>query len=661
MSRFYTILAISEALSIPKRTLSRRASQDCWDYSEENCRGGSRRLYLFDSLPSDVQAALILANPDEFRPAAESKKTKSADYDAASLWSHYERKTDKQKSKAAHKHRLISQAAALVDSGATWNDAFQAVCELDGSISWRTLRDIYHGKPGKTGLKKFSRSDWLAALVPGHVGRTARAEMSAEAWDYIRADYLRNERPGLPACYARLQAAAAEHGWTIPSLKTVERRIAAIPRAERVFLRDGEHGLLRLYPALERSVRDLHALQWVNADGYTHNVIVRWPDGTTGRPKTWFWQDVYSRRLLAWRTDETEHCDVIRLSFGDLVERYGIPDHVTIDNTRAAANKWLTGRVPNRYRFKIRDDDPLGVFPQLDIQVHWTSVQAGHGHGQAKPVERAFGIGGIGEYVDKHPRLAGAYTGPNPQEKPENYGDRAIPIEEFLEILEQGVRAWNSRENRATEICAGSLSFDQAFTESYESSLIRRATAEQRRLWLLTAESVRVQRDGSVVLEAGAIKGVGRNRYVHDKLLDHIGQKVIVRFDPLALHGQVYAYTLDGRFISSADCFEAAGFGDTERGRAHNRALRQKARAVQDQAAAQQRLDALAASRLLPDQPPADDPKPAVVRGQFRNRGLVVGSDVVAQPDESDQDLIDNVDDLILQIAAEEKRRKTIL
>jgi len=31
--------------------------------------------------------------------------------------------------------------------------------------------------------------------------------------------------------------------------------------------------------------------------------------------------------------------------------------------------------------------------------MHWTSVVAGKGWGQAKPVERAFGVGGFEEYV----------------------------------------------------------------------------------------------------------------------------------------------------------------------------------------------------------------------------------------------------------------------
>ncbi|VEI46997.1 Bacteriophage Mu transposase [Actinobacillus equuli] len=47
----------------------------------------------------------------------------------------------------------------------------------------------------------------------------------------------------------------------------------------------------------------------------------------------------------------------------DVIYKYGIPRHITIDNTRAAANKWMTGGVPNRYRFKVKPDDPKGIIP----------------------------------------------------------------------------------------------------------------------------------------------------------------------------------------------------------------------------------------------------------------------------------------------------------
>lgn len=87
-------------------------------------------------------------------------------------------------------------------------------------------------------------------------------------------------------------------------------------------------------------------MQWINGDGYQHNVFVKWFNGEILRPKTWFWQDVASRKIIGWRTDVSENTDSIRLSLMDVFQTYGIPQELTIDNTRAAANKWLTGGVP---------------------------------------------------------------------------------------------------------------------------------------------------------------------------------------------------------------------------------------------------------------------------------------------------------------------------
>jgi hypothetical protein len=282
---------------------------------------------------------------------------------------------------------------------------------------------------------------------------------------------------------------------------------------------------MRLYPSLERSVGELHALEWINGDGYRHNVFVRWPDGTIARPVTWLWQDIYSRKILAWRTDHTENSDLIRLALADLIEHWGVPEHATLDNTRAAANKWLSGGTPTRYRFKVRPEDPLGILPRLGIQVHWTSVQAGKGWGQAKPIERAFGVGGLSEYIDKDPAFRGAWTGPDPTAKPENYNSRAVDLQTFEAVLADRLAVWNSQPGRRTEICQGRLSFDEAFSASYSRSTIRKASSAQRRLLLLAAESVRVDNTGAVALDfgVGQVGRGGRNRYADEALLAYSG------------------------------------------------------------------------------------------------------------------------------------------
>ncbi len=40
------------------------------------------------------------------------------------------------------------------------------------------------------------------------------------------------------------------------------------------------------------------------------------------------------------------------------------------------------GGAPNRYRFKVKEDDPKGLFLLMGAKMHWTSVVAGKGWGQ---------------------------------------------------------------------------------------------------------------------------------------------------------------------------------------------------------------------------------------------------------------------------------------
>ena len=258
----------------------------------------------------------------------------------------------------------------------------------------------------------------------------------------------------------------------------------------------------------------------------------------------------------------------------------------------------------------------MGLFPQLGVNVHWTSVNLGKGHGQAKPVERAFGVGGLGEWIDKHPAFAGAWTGNNPNAKPENYASRAVPLDTFLAHLNAGIIEWNAREGRRTEICHGVGSFDQAFNDSYRQSVIRKATEEQRRVWLLAAESVGVSKDGTFTMDAGAKTGEGRNRYFAPEL-QAIGEergKIVVRFDPQSLHDSVHCYTLKGNYLGRAVLWEAAGFGDTETARVYNKHRRQFIKAQKAAAKAERQMDEAQLLARLPKPELPGAPMPGASR-----------------------------------------------
>lgn len=563
-------------------------------------RGGGIE-YHYSLLPSAAQArlALMFAPPAQ-TPARDAAK---AALTAAEMWEWFERLPAARQQKARDRLAALDAVEAMQRGGvgkvvAAMQIAAARKVTLASLYNWEKL---VHGIP---------REDWLPYLAPRHAGSTSTADCTPEAWEALKGDYLRPEKPNFSDCYRRLQAMAAAQGWTIPSERTLQRRMDALPAPVRILAREGEEALKRLYPAQERDRGVFHALEAVNADGHKWDVFVRWPDGTEGRAQMIAFQDIYSGKILSWRVDRSENADAFRLAFGDLVEEWGIPDHVFLDNTRAAANKWMTGGVGTRFRFKVKPEDPAGIFNLLGVQVHWTRPYSG----QSKPIERAFRD--FAQGLAKHPAFAGAYAGNSTSNKPSNYGEKSVPLETFLEVLAAGIAEHNARLGRQGGVCRG-RSFDQVFAESYAQAPIRKATAAQRRLWLLAAEAVTVRQDGSVHLLG--------NRYWAEFLPGLIGHKVTLRFDPEALHEPLHVYRLDGAYCGAAECVEAAGFADTEAARRHGQARKRWLRAQKEMLDAERTMDIRDVAALLAKATPEAPPAPAearLVRPVFGNTAL---------------------------------------
>lgn len=161
--------------------------------------------------------------------------------------------------------------------------------------------------------------------------------------------------------------------------------------------------------------------------------------------------------------------------------------------------------------------------------------------------------------------------------KPEDYGSRAAPFEDFLKVLAEGVARYNAREGRQT-LTAQGRSFNQTFAESYATAPIRKASTEQLRLALMHSELRPAEK------ETGAVTILG-NRYWTDVMPRLAGKKVSVRFDPDDLHAGVEIYQADGRWFCHAPVIEALGFQNADASRtvaAARSAWRRKARAALD-------------------------------------------------------------------------------
>ncbi|WP_427834436.1 transposase domain-containing protein [Actinobacillus pleuropneumoniae] len=575
--------------------VTRQAKKQNWEARAAKGVKGGGLEYHISSLPLETQQALRLqAALAEVKPPEMAQPKLNLD-----LVRKFNEASDKAREKAKAKTEACLQLKAFLDQGFPLMQAIEGAAKAK-NVSAGSLKNWYYK------VQAHPIHEWQAVLIveSGKAKKpTRKAFIEQEAWDVFLADYLRPEEPDMRACYRRTETMAKHYGWKIASFQTFQRRLVEeIPYEVILLKRKGPNAVAKLVPALRRTVKDLLAGEWINGDGYQHNVFVKWHTGEIVRPKTWFWQDVRTRRILGYRTSISENTDSIRHALMDVIFNYGIPNTITLDNTRAAANKAMTGGIANRYRFKHDELDPKGIMPILGIDVHFTSILYGEGHGQAKPIERAFGKGGIGEKVDKHPELAGFYTGKNVLEKPDNYngGKAGVDYEVFLQALAAGIEEYNSQLKRETEMCRGELSFDQVWERDYHPTNIRQASPEQLRLLFLQAETVSIKQNGEFTLKAaGKLYGL-TNVYWAQQLIGITDKKVVVRFDPDNLHGNTYVYDINGNFLAEAICRDAKGYGDTEAAREQNRLYKQIVKNAQAQAKA---LDILSAHELANLQP----------------------------------------------------------
>lgn len=565
-------------------------------------------FYHESLLPDQARAEIALRRA---RAAADPAAISAADAEARegeALWSAFAKLTDVQRDAAGRRAAAVRAARQLEEAGYTARAAVDAAAvthDVSPSSLW-----VWRTKVAGV------RRDWWAPILAD--GRAQpreganRAEMSVEAWGAFKGDWLRFEKPSLESAWRRTKTLADKHGWVCPGPQAFRRRVhREVPRTVIVALREGGEAVKRLYPPQVRDRRALAAMQVVNADGHKWDVFVRWADGTVGRPIMIAWQDVYSGKFLGWRFDREENMALAMMSFGDVLDDYGIPDEAVLDNGRAYASKWFTGGTPTRYRFKVREDDPEGVLTSLGVKVHWATPYSG----QSKPIERAFRD--FCDDIAKHPAFAGAYVGNKPDAKPENYGSRAVPIDEFEAVVAQGIIDHNAREGRTGGVCAG-RSFDQVFAESYAETPIRKATSEQRRMLLMGAEDRRADR------ESGAIWFLG-NVYWGALSSELAGRRLIVRFDWERLHDGLHVYDLGNRYLGHLPCMEKGDFISFADAKAHGKARRAFVRAVKEQAAAVARMEAaqLAALHRERGAEAPETPETRVVRPRFGRGGAL--------------------------------------
>ena len=539
------------------------------------------------------------------------------------------------RSKAVIRARAISRATALIAEGHSALRADTIAAEDAGVqraavMRWR-----------KRAARAVSGGAAEVLLGGAGAGRPSAAwdtPGAGEAWRIWCADYLRPEEPGSMACWRRVRDLARPRGWTIPCERMFRIRLRRDVPIEVVTLkRRGIVETLKLFPDQVRTVAGMLPLDCVSGDGDRHAVFVEMSDGRVIRPVGWYWQDVRTRKILGWCIGETENQDLVRLAFVQMIDDYGVPRIVYIDNTRAASAKWWS--ADRKRGWKSDEEKVPGVMEELGIAVIRSHVETelngkARGWGQAKPVERFFND--IAEGIDRHPLCAHAWAGRNPARKPANYGVAAVAWKTFLAVVADGVAEYNARPERRMEVARNGRSIDEVWAEEIAWTPVRTLSREQRALLLLACESTQVHRDGTFTLAAGKGTGLPANRYFHERLRAlavrlPANRKVIARFDPQDLHAGVEVYDLEMRWLCHAQCQLQVGFLDREGARQHNRARRQLLKATKAAAKAQERIQDVLEEYGAEPRTPAPGPAPKIAEIVAPERKAAVAADEAAR------------------------------
>lgn len=573
-----------------KRRINDLAGREGW----QNVPGKARRRkgrgggweYHWSLLPSRARAALLAAEV-----AAEEEAAPLLDRDAA--WAAFEALPKSAADRARQRVTILQAVAALEAGGVSRDMATREVAQLN-EVSPKTVWNW------AAMVRGVAPEDWLAYLAPRHAraGRGRRAVVDPEFGQRLKSDFLRLAQPSFRACYDRARKWALKEGLEVPPLHTARRWYQrTTDTATEVLGRKGIEALKRLYPAQIRDRSQLHALEGVNGDYHRFDVFVRMqtPEGEqVVRPQMVAFQDLRSNKILAWRLSYSANSQTVQLCLGDLIEEWGIPKHVLLDNGREFAAKLITGGTPTRFRFKVTEEDIPGLLTTLGCEVHWATPYSG----QSKPIERAFRD--LCDRIARHPACEGAYTGNRPDAKPENWRSRIMEFAEFEELVAVEIAEHNARPDRRSSV-AYDRSYDEVFAESYAAAPIRKATPEQRRLWLMGANGVTINRTN------GRITFMG-NHYWAEWLHGHLGQKVVARFDDAALWDGLHIYALDGAYLGHAPVQEAVGFFDAHGARDIKRARTRFQKATRKQLDAERTLRAAeVAAGALGALPPAPE------------------------------------------------------
>lgn len=557
MSLAVTLADIAAALGTDKGTVSVRASQGGWSYTETPVRGGRKRLYAVADLPAPVQDALrrqmlapapVPVDPDagDRLPAVAEPAPALTEKDLAG----WQRDAMTARLVLVREAERVSVAGGLL---AAYRSLAVGVARGDLRPELMAAAQAANVRPrdGQPLLSASTLRRWRDVFEAAGRKPIALAPLPATPADPLPPAWMADffEFFALPSKPSVTRAAAdcraKRPDVRLPPIRTIQRHIEALPALERMKGRLGPRELRSMKAFVRRDVSMLWPTAVYVTDGYTHHAFVQHPiTGKPFRPEVTSTIDVVTRRLVGWSVGLAETTwgtiDALRHAFTTC----GIPDIWYVDRGKG-------------FNSDVLADDLTGLLARFDVTKHNSLPYRSQARGVIERFHRE---------IIEEARLLPAYAGQDMDPEARKLVDRRIDADlaaagqsdllqtwpEFVGWMEKLIATYNARPHSGLPKfvdAAGKRrphSPDEAWrfweARGWEADRISQADAD----WLFRPQEKRVSRRGEVQLFT--------NVYFALDLEDWHEREILVGYD---IHdaSRVWCSTLDGRFICEAKYF----------------------------------------------------------------------------------------------------------
>ena len=484
---------VAELIGVNIRTIERRCFQYEYRHVKGKGRGGKQIQIALESLPETAQARYHgEKQPQEDILQYTGKQRAEADFRALVV--------------AEYQHSGLSPDEYV--------EKFNAENPPEDAI---TTSKLFR-------WQKQYREGGVAGLIDQRGGHNrGQTSIPQDAWEYFYDRYMTLQRRTVKRCYDLTLQEFPD----IPSVSAFERRVRQIPQYAILYYRKGRKAFDDQLPSMERSKLDIASNDIWFSDHHLVDVFVRSADGRRViRPWLTVFYDARSNRVISFLVrDADPNATAIKQCLRIGMEQHGVPKEVYFDNGKDYRSKSLSS------------DYPKSLANQLGIGMIYATAY----HGQAKTVERFFGT-----FTSRFSRLFPTYTGQNAKERPEcmqTSNAEILKLAPTLEEYKQAVAAYMAEYNAtpSTGRDMDGKSPDQVY---YENLQEKRVIKDLDALRLLCGNS-----EERVVHKNGVF--IKNNSYFNVLLLSHLGERVIVTYDPANID-KIAVFDLQNRAICMA-------------------------------------------------------------------------------------------------------------